>query len=327
LYLKVFIKITLPSDDPFQSFINHYNIDVVEVKAYQDILPTLADFEYKETSKSLVGNIIPKFFAGGCNLDNESRGFFLILEDLSDDYTSVPTTKGLNLNQLKLVIGQVAHFHVVSYAYGLKNKIDFSKEFPSMFAKFMDNESLVEMLQKNLQILIDDLKQVEENKNLASHVEILAKNYQQSFRRILNHIDSRFLAHGDFWGNNVMFGPGNKDCKFIDWQFLIGGPPWFDFAIMALFNSSPDKTVAWLDDLLHTYYDNFASSCKAFNIKAPFSYDEFVNDVKTKGFSMIFGVFLFFYDPPGREPETHKRWAWILQMAVEYDPKLLNYEL
>jgi hypothetical protein len=83
--LLIFIKITLPSDDPFQSFINHYNIDVVEVNAYQDILPTLAHFEYKQTGKSLVGNIIPKFFAGGCNLDNESMGFFLILEDLSDD--------------------------------------------------------------------------------------------------------------------------------------------------------------------------------------------------------------------------------------------------
>jgi hypothetical protein len=225
---------------------------------------------------------------------------------------------------LKLAIGQVAHFHAVSYAYGLKNKIDFSKEFPSMFTKLMDDEYLVEMLQKHFQILIQDLKQVEENKDLARHVEILAKNYQNSMPRMLNHVDSRFLAHGDFWSNNVMFGPGNKDCKFIDWQFLIGGPPCFDFATMALSNASPDKTVAWLDDLLHTYDDNFASSCKAFNIKAPFSFDEFVIDVKTKGFLMVLGVYLFFYDQIGREPNNHKRMAWILRKAVEYDRKLLE---
>ena len=42
---KIFIKISLSSDDPFQDFIQKYHIDVIEVKAYSEMLPKLMEFE------------------------------------------------------------------------------------------------------------------------------------------------------------------------------------------------------------------------------------------------------------------------------------------
>ena len=42
---KLFLKFTLPGDDPFTAFLNKYNLDASEVKAYKEIIPKLVEFE------------------------------------------------------------------------------------------------------------------------------------------------------------------------------------------------------------------------------------------------------------------------------------------
>ena len=62
---NLFLKITLPSQDPFQTFIATHNIDLNEVRAYQKTLPALIDFE-KSTlgGESRLQKILPTFYAG-----------------------------------------------------------------------------------------------------------------------------------------------------------------------------------------------------------------------------------------------------------------------
>ena len=85
---KIFLKITLPGDDPFTAFINKYNVDTIEVKAYAETIPKLIEFERNHRNgESWLEEIMPKFYAGGA--DKVTRGFFLIMEDLSENYTMV----------------------------------------------------------------------------------------------------------------------------------------------------------------------------------------------------------------------------------------------
>ena len=85
---KIFLKITLPSDDPFTAFINKYNVDTNEVKAYAETIPKLIEFERNHRNgESWLKEIMPKFYAGGA--DKVTRGFFLIMEDLAENYTMV----------------------------------------------------------------------------------------------------------------------------------------------------------------------------------------------------------------------------------------------
>ena len=64
---KLFLKITLPSQDPFQSFISTHNIDLNEVNAYRKTLPALMDFEKSKLNYSRLEKIIPRFYAGKYN--------------------------------------------------------------------------------------------------------------------------------------------------------------------------------------------------------------------------------------------------------------------
>ena len=69
---------------------------------------------------------IPKFYAGGAT----DKGFFLIIEDISDKFSMVENAKGLSLCQIELALENIAHFHALSYAYGQFEKVDYSQLYP-----------------------------------------------------------------------------------------------------------------------------------------------------------------------------------------------------
>ena len=67
-------------------------MDTNEVKAYCETIPKLIELEKTYCNgESKVAKIMPKFYAGGA--DKETRGFFLIMEDLSDNYVMVNKKK------------------------------------------------------------------------------------------------------------------------------------------------------------------------------------------------------------------------------------------
>ena len=91
---KVFIKLNLPSNDPFQTYVNDYGIDKKELNVYQDILPTLMEYEIQIFGESKLQMKIPKFYAGGFTGSGSTYGFYLIIEDVSDHYKILSNSQG-----------------------------------------------------------------------------------------------------------------------------------------------------------------------------------------------------------------------------------------
>ena len=72
----------------FPLHIDKYNVDTNEVRAYTEIIPSLENFEKNfSDGKSRLQDFFPKFYSGGAN--KETGGFFLIMEDLSENYRMV----------------------------------------------------------------------------------------------------------------------------------------------------------------------------------------------------------------------------------------------
>ena len=69
-------------------FIDKYDIDTNEVRVYTEIIPKLIQFEKNfYNGQSRLEEFLPKFYAGGA--DKQTKGFFLIMEDLSEKYRMV----------------------------------------------------------------------------------------------------------------------------------------------------------------------------------------------------------------------------------------------
>ncbi len=87
--LKLFIKIP-PEGEDLGSFLRQQRLDITEVEAYKTVLEEVIKFEEENCEGATLRRSLPKFLAGGYD-DVESaaeskRGFFLALEDVSDNY-------------------------------------------------------------------------------------------------------------------------------------------------------------------------------------------------------------------------------------------------
>ena len=106
----------------------------------------------------------------------------------------------------------LAHIHALSYVYATKYQINWQKECPGIFATLVQDEELETDAVSNFELFKKDLVKSKASKDLIEGVNSLAVNYKKFFAKFTSFQDSKFLVHGDYWSNNVMFGT-NK-CKF-----------------------------------------------------------------------------------------------------------------
>ena len=79
-------------------------MDILELDFYNNILPTLVQFEKKLTGNSELENLFPKFYDGGCNKGD----FYLILENLSKrNFKLIDCNKGLDRRQMENLVAKV----------------------------------------------------------------------------------------------------------------------------------------------------------------------------------------------------------------------------
>ena len=115
----------------------------------------------------------------------------------------------MNTEELVHSLKAVAHIHALSYAYGIKNKIDWQKECPGNFANFIKDEVLDAAAVSNFDLFKENMEKNNAVPELIEAVDKLAEDYKNIFAKFTEVEDSRFLVHGDYWSNNVMFGENN----------------------------------------------------------------------------------------------------------------------
>jgi hypothetical protein len=318
--IRLFIKI---GEDQFRKNMVHYNIDIAEVNAYTEYLPMLVKFEMDQLGKSELANLSPNLYAGGCSMEKDKRGFYLIMGDLTPDYRMIKTEDGLSLKQLNVTFRCIAQLHAVSYAYGQVKKVDFGPKLKSHFDfdKFMQDPNILAMLDSAFTIAIKDLEENPSAKHLAEPMANLSKHYQKPFMQAVDTTDTRFLIHGDLWSNNIMFNPDDSECRIFDWQFFTAASPINDFVIAAYSSADPKDSEAWLDEIFTTYFEKFSSACQELKMELPYDKEHFVNECLTKGFLGCLAFLLVAYEFICGEPKIVARFNWMLEMAIKHCPE------
>ena len=105
--------------------------------------------------------------------------------------------------------------------------------------------------------------------------------------------------------------------KIIDWQFISSMVPFMDFAFLAFTSNSPEFTATNSDQIMNSYYGNLQKTCQKFQLKVPFSFQEFIKETYTKGFPTMLILYLYFYDPVGLEPNMAKRLRWVFEKIIK----------
>ena len=107
----------------------------------------------------------------------------------------------------------IAHIHALSYAYSIKNQINWQKECPGTFANLIQDKDLEAAAVSNFGLFKENMEKTNAAPELIDAVDKLAADYKNIFAKFTAVEDSRFLVHGDYWSNNVMFGENH--CEFF----------------------------------------------------------------------------------------------------------------
>lgn len=105
-------------------------LDRTEIQAYKVLIPELAKFELTHFSSSLLQKLTPRLFAGKFDLSPESRGFFMVLEDVSLDFQARNFNSGLTKNEVITALTNLAEFHAIAHAFAKTGKINLKETFP-----------------------------------------------------------------------------------------------------------------------------------------------------------------------------------------------------
>ncbi len=323
--LPLFIKISVSKENPFYVFQTLFDVDVKEVGAYKDNLPLLINFEKNNTGRSVLEQNIPKVYAAELHLNKEAdeRGFCIIMEDISTNHVMVKAKDGLSLKQLQLSLKFLGRFHAVSYAYSTINKKPWPKEFEYPIDQLQNDPSMEAVVQGGFTAAIEDFKKMENGQLLAEKMAGLhARGHKNAFNSVFE-FDERFLIHGDYWSNNVMFNMASDAIKVFDWQFFASAHPMLDYIVIAFMSNSPDNMEAWLEDMYTAYMDSITETCQDFKIPLPFTKEEFVKRCEDKGFFCLTGFLMFFFDVI-KEQNIQDRAVWIGNKALKHSPELFE---
>jgi len=319
---KFFIKIMPEPDTPERKFIEEFCIDAKEILTYKELMPRLQAFEEGIKGRSDIPSMIPKFYAGDVCMEKENRGYYVILQDLTPEYQMFSLDGGLSQAQIINALEKLAYFHGLTYSFRKQNSDAFEGVGRFPYRTLLETDMFKGYIDAMFDMAKDELAAAGHD-NLASVISQLAKNSQEVFLASFDDLDEAlFLSHGDMWANNLMFNKAN-DCLMIDWQFTMPtSAPFLDFSAIAYLSCSPDETKANLEAMYDAYYSKLDETCQNLGqVKLPWTKEEYVLQVESRGFLDLFVWMLFSYDTLAGKAIVLQRFVWIFEQTIQHNFK------
>ena len=288
---NLFIKSILDKDDPFRKLMDKNAMERTEIQFYNTILPQLIQYEKEKCQgkSELEQGFAPKVFAADYCSDVENRGFYLVMEDISDQFDIVKDKEGLSLAQITNALEKLARFHAIGYG--------FSKSYPDTvqdwdlepkYEKFKSHpDPVLDKFRQDFQPTVDMFTALDPA--LKEPLETIGKNFDEIYDKAYFLNDKTYLIHTDFWMNNILFSEENS--RILDWQTLCFAHPAIDIAFMIGTGLSPEHMNQWTNEIIERYFEKFQSSCKDINFDCPLTLDEVMDQTKTNGM-MGFAIFV-----------------------------------
>lgn len=259
--IDVIIKVLLSKSDEFKSLAMFPR----ETLMYQFVLPAFEKIWATVAHESTR-------FAPTC-LKIESEPYELIvLEDLqSQGYNVLNNINGLNFEQSKLVLVQLAKFHAASAIFKDKRKLnetdsDLLNRKRSVIVREDDpivkgSIALVKAFKKALasyggcQRYLDKISKWNMNKVISTFTDV-AIPMQNGFE---------VLNHGDLWTDNILFNDDQSDVKFVDFQLSFWAGPAADLSDFLITSVDDAAKVASFYDLIEIYHQSLLESLEKLN--------------------------------------------------------------
>ena len=318
---KLFIKIMPNPDQDQRILIEGFGLDKREVKTYVKLFKELEDFEETQLGVKNIQSIICDFWAADCSDVKEKRGFYIILDDVSQDFKMPDLDKGMTKDQIIDALEKLAYFHSLTYCYrNMKNSIDYLIDYPMVYQDFLDSKNTREFFDSLFKKAILQLKETHRD-DLAKILEKLSKNYVEKFKMAFGGTDGRFLTHGDMWSNNIMFDKNGK-CILVDWQFTCASTPYLDIASMAFMNQNPEEMESNSNTFLQAYFNKFNKICAKFKVGGPWhDFKGFSTEATHQGFLSLFAWLMLSFDPCVYTRRIFDRFVYIFEKALNFHPE------
>ena len=285
---KLFIKSILDPDDPFRYMMDKNAMDRIEIQFYNTFLPQLIQYEKEKCQgkSELEQGFVPKVLAADYCLDVEKRGFYLVMEDISDQFDIVKDEEGLSFVQITNALEKLARFHAIGYGFS-KAHPDAVKDWDlePLYEKFK-SDPFMDGFHNDFQPTVDLFASLDPA--LKEPLEIIGKRWDEIYDKSYFLNEKTYLTHTDFWLNNILFSA--NDSRILDWQCMCLAHPAMDIAFIIGTGLSPKHINQWINEIIEKYFEKFQSSCKDININCPFSLDEIMEETKTNG---MMGLVIF----------------------------------
>ena len=102
----------MPLKEGPRVFIENFPLDKIEIQAYDELMPKLQNFEQKKLGTTKLRNMLCKCYGGKYSMQKESRGFYLILEDISETFKMPNLNEGIII-QAHAFAPYLTHYTVV----------------------------------------------------------------------------------------------------------------------------------------------------------------------------------------------------------------------
>ncbi|ODM94100.1 hypothetical protein Ocin01_12583 [Orchesella cincta] len=228
---------------------------------------------------------------------------FILMTDLNktSGFTMEDRIQGLDLDQTKITMKEIARLHALSWAYKQKNGVNLlSTKYPQLLSKMntSSNPDIIGMGQLMTDLNDSCLKIVEEKLGAShpackSYKKFIARGGMETMNAFLNKMESmRELwkvyfefslmkirittmpwmvgSHGDCWLSNLLFRYNDRGkpaaVTLVDYQLAREACPTLDLVLFLYTSIRASIRIPDLDEILRVYHDAFVRNCEALQV-------------------------------------------------------------